>query len=65
MSEYAIIPGLLEMQPSTVLRVAEMAFIPFDPDNTDYQTYLAWVEDGNVAEPWVAPEPAPEEFPET
>ena len=23
----------------------------FDPDNTDYQAYLAWVEAGNTAEP--------------
>ena len=22
-------------------------FIPFDPDNTDYQTYLAWLAEGN------------------
>ena len=21
--------------------------IPFDPDNTDYQAYLAWLEEGN------------------
>jgi hypothetical protein len=26
-------------------------YIPFDPDNTDYQAYLAWVSEGNVAEP--------------
>jgi hypothetical protein len=25
--------------------------IPFAPDNTDYQAYLAWVALGNVAEP--------------
>ena len=24
--------------------------IPIDPDNTDYQEYLAWVEEGNTAE---------------
>jgi hypothetical protein len=25
--------------------------IPFDPDNTDYQAYLAWVAEGNAPEP--------------
>lgn len=25
--------------------------IPFDPDNTDYQRYLKWVEAGNTPEP--------------
>jgi hypothetical protein len=24
---------------------------PFDPDNTDYQAYLAWVAEGNVPTP--------------
>ena len=24
--------------------------IPFDPDNTDYKEYLAWVAAGNTAE---------------
>ena len=25
--------------------------IPIDPDNTDYQEYLAWLEAGNTPEP--------------
>jgi hypothetical protein len=25
---------------------------PSDPQNTDYQAYLAWVAEGNVAEEW-------------
>jgi len=25
--------------------------IPFDPDNTDYQAYLRWLEEGNTVLP--------------
>ena len=34
-----------------VLRVADNTFIPFDPDNTDYQAYLLWVSEGNTPDP--------------
>ena len=29
---------------------SQIAWIPFDNGNTDYQAYLAWVADGNTAE---------------
>ena len=34
-----------------VLRLSDMASIPFNPDNTDYQEYLRWLEAGNTPEP--------------
>jgi hypothetical protein len=43
----------------TILRLADNAFIPPDPANTDYQAYLEWVAAGNTPEPAPEPEPAP------
>ena len=35
----------------SIQRIVDGAFIPFDPNNTDYQQYLKWVEEGNTPEP--------------
>jgi hypothetical protein len=40
-----------ELAVNCILRVADMAYIPFDPANTDYQAYLAWLEEGNTPLP--------------
>jgi hypothetical protein len=59
MTMYQSINDPMTGQPATtVKRLADNAFIPFDPANTDYQTYLEWIAEGN--EPLPADEPAGE-----
>ena len=40
-----------ESKNEFVIHLSDNAFIPFDPDNTDYQEYLKWIEAGNTPEP--------------
>jgi len=40
-----------EVLKDCVLKLPSNTHIPFDPANTDYQEYLAWLEKGNTPEP--------------
>jgi hypothetical protein len=46
-----ILPDNSTRPRTSIIRVADNACIPFDPDNTDYQAYLKWVAEGNTPEP--------------
>jgi hypothetical protein len=48
---YKLLPDFLGKPSTTVNRLEDNAFIPFDPANTDYQKYLEWLEEGNTPLP--------------
>lgn len=70
-NEYQLVATLPGTPMQTVQRMADGAFIPFDPANRDYQIYLQFLEEGGVPDPaaeamtpaWLAegnePDPAP------
>jgi len=52
---------LMPIDPQTgktevVQKLPENYYIPFDPANTDYQAYLAWLAEGNQPLPADQPE---------
>ena len=49
----------LTAQPNTIVRDEDGAFIPTDPDNIDYQDYLAWLDEGNEPTPYTPPATLP------
>jgi hypothetical protein len=58
MSEYKLIRPLPPLTESrAAIRLSDGAMFPFANGNTDYQTYLEWIAEGN--------EPLPADEPET
>jgi hypothetical protein len=44
---YQLFPDQLGQRAQCIKRIADNAFIPFDPQNTDYAEYLKWLDEGN------------------
>jgi hypothetical protein len=54
---YQLLPDQFGQPVTCIKRIADNAFIPFDPANRDYAEYLKWLAEGN--EPLPA-DPQPE-----
>ena len=52
---YQLQPDQFGRPATSVKRIADNAYIPFDPANTDYQAYLKWLAEGNEPLPADAP----------
>ena len=48
---YKVNLNLVTNKVNSVRRLSDNADIPFDPQNSDYQAYLKWIEEGNVPTP--------------
>ena len=59
---YQLLPDTPMGAATCIKRIADNAFIPFDPANTDYQAYLKWLDEGNA--PIGADTPLPAETPD-
>ena len=51
MIAYKLLKDIVTGKTISIIRLSDNACIPFDPDNTDYQAYLAWLDAGNTPLP--------------
>ena len=48
---YQQLPDTYAGPTQSIKRLADNAFIPFDPANVDFQTYQQWLAEGNTPLP--------------
>lgn len=48
---YQLLPDTLMGAATCIKRIADNAFIPFDPANTDASEFAKWLQEGNRPEP--------------
>jgi hypothetical protein len=48
---YKLFKDVISGNINTVQRLFDNSYIPFNPANTDYQEYLAWLAEGNTPLP--------------
>lgn len=48
---YQLLPDTPMGAATCIKRIADNAFIPFDPQNTDAKEFALWLQDGNKPEP--------------
>ena len=51
MAKYKLTKDAVTGEELPFIILGEGAFIPKNTDNSDYQTYLAWVAEGNTPDP--------------
>ena len=44
---YQLVKDVISGGTACIKRLADNAYIPLDPANTDYQKYLEWLAEGN------------------